>query len=160
MTAHAMQGDREECLTAGMNDYISKPIRAAALVQALNKYKQVKESTPHPSIDAQVLQSLRDMAGEDASLVLAEVLEGYLEDAPSRLQAIERAVVAADADALRKSAHALRSLSAIVGGIAVVQLCEALETMGRAGTTAGAETLVMQLQAEYERLKAALQLLG
>jgi len=67
-------------------------------------------------------------------------------------------VALSDAAALQKSAHAFRSLSATVGGMPVAQLCEALEAIGRAGTTAGASTLVQQLQAEYERLEAALQL--
>ena len=114
-------------------------------------------SSPAP-IDPQVLQALRDMAGEDAASVLAEIIESYLEDAPPRLQAITKAVAEADAATLQKSAHALRSLSVTVGAIPVSQLCEALEAMGRAGTTKGDSTLVEQLQAEYQRLEAALQL--
>ena len=197
MTAHAMQGDREECLTAGMNDYISKPIRVEALVQALNKYRHLRQEGArglgvpsgdkglggeerreareekeelqmallpigqfglHPSIDRQVLQALRDMAGEDAASFLAQIIKSYLEDAPPRLQAISKAVAHADATALKKSAHAFRSLSVTIGAIPVSQLCEALEAMGRAGTTEGASTLVEQLQAEYERLEVTLQL--
>jgi len=194
MTAHAMQGDREECLSAGMNDYISKPIRSEAIVQALNNYRQVRgtrgqggqraksspplspspqpqrgplapppplspsPAPPPPPIDPQVLQDLRDMAGEAAASVLAEVIESYLEDARPRLSAIAQAVALSDAAALRTSAHAFRSLSVTVGAIPVAQLCEALEAMGRAGTTVGAQALVSQLQTEYERLEAALQL--
>jgi signal transduction histidine kinase/CheY-like chemotaxis protein/HPt (histidine-containing phosphotransfer) domain-containing protein len=195
MTAHAMQGDREECLTAGMNDYISKPIRVEAIVQALRKYagellsrgagellsrgaveqtnklhtdnlreqlSPAPDRSGHPCspapIDPQVLQALRDMAGEDAASVLAEIIESYLEDAPPRLLAVSKAVAEVDAVTLQKSAHALRSLSVTVGAIPVSQLCEALEAMGRVGTTEGASKLVEQLQAEYERLEAALQL--
>jgi len=98
------------------------------------------------------------MAGEDASSLLAEIIDSYLEDTPPRLQALAEAVAQADAVALKKSAHAFRSLSVTVGGITVAQLCETLEAMGRAGTTEGAEALVGQVQTEYERLTAALQL--
>jgi HPt (histidine-containing phosphotransfer) domain-containing protein len=105
-----------------------------------------------------VLQALRDMAGEDAASFLAQIIKSYLEDAPPRLQAISKAVAHADATALKKSAHAFRSLSVTIGAIPVSQLCEALEAMGRAGTTEGASTLVEQLQAEYERLEVTLQL--
>ena len=186
MTAHAMLGDRQECLNAGMNDYISKPLRVEALVQALNSYKRLHRSaikagvnthvdkfvnndkvSPSetgngkivaPAIDLQVLQGLRDIAGEAAASVLAEIIQSYLNDAPLRLQAINQAVVLSDAIALQKSAHAFRSLSVIVGAVPVAQLCEALEAIGRAGTTVSAKTLVKQLQAEYKRLEAALQL--
>jgi len=186
MTAHAMVGDRQECLNAGMNDYISKPIRAEDIVKALNKYKHLRgtageekrvvlsgvleqretvhidniseHSPPAPPIDPQVLQDLRDMAGEAAASVLAEVIESYLEDAPPRLQAITQAVKQKDAAALQTSAHAFRSLSVTVGAIPVAQLCEALEVMGRNRTTVGAQALVSQLQGEYEQLELALQL--
>jgi len=185
MTAHAMQSDRQECLSAGMNDYISKPIRLEALVQAIDRYKHLrgkgagesvypdnflKQFPPaplppseagspasfHPSIDLKVLQDLRDMAGEAAASVLAEIIESYLEDARPRLQAITQAVALSDAVAVQKSAHAFRSLSVTVGAIPVAQLCEALETMGRAGTTVGAQKLLEQLQDEYERLEKTL----
>ncbi len=116
------------------------------------------QADPTPSLDLQVLQALRDMAGTDAADVLAEVIASSLEDVQPRLQAIIQAVVDVDAAKLQTSAHALRSLSVTVGGIPVAKLCEALEVMGRAGITAGAEVLVQQLQIECERLEAALQL--
>ena len=197
MTAHAMQGDREQCLAAGMNDYVSKPVRVEAIVQALHRYRNLRTATadqqppttldnqqqaseilseyvpdrsspqtestltpdsPPPVLDLQVLQALRDMAGEDATVVIAEVIESYLEDAPSRLEAIQVALAQADPTALQKSAHAFKSLSGTVGGVAVAQLCAALETIGRGGTTTATTTLVAQLQVEAVKLVAALQL--
>jgi len=173
MTAHAMLGDRQECLNAGMNDYISKPIRTEDIVKALNKYKHLRgretslpaslppseagsPTSSHLSIDLQVIQALKDMAGDDAPAVLAEVISSYLKDAPPRLQAISKAVALSDALALQNSAHAFRSLSVIVGAIPVAKLCETLETMGRTGTTVGAEKLMKQLQVEYEHLEKTL----
>ena len=199
MTAHAMQGDREECLQAGMNDYISKPLSIEAIVQALNQYKLSRgsgewggvrqlvgvlseasggeidsscnlaselalESTPNsllpaaPSFDPEVLQALGALAGEVGASILEEVISSYLEDAPLRLQALTQAVMLADAATVQRSAHALRSLSVTIGATPVAQLCVALEAIGRAGTTAGTQVLVKQLQAEYERLEVALQL--
>jgi len=189
MTAHAMQGDRQECLQAGMNDYISKPLSIEAIVQALNQYKLLRGSgkwgmgsreekeepssgllplgqsaptpyslLPTPCFEPEVLQTLGALAGEAGASVLEEVISSYLEDAPRRLQALTQAVMGSDAAAVQKSAHALRSLSVTIGAAPVAQLCVALEAIGRAGTTAGAQVLVKQLQAEYERLEAALLL--
>lgn len=105
-----------------------------------------------------MLQTLGALAGEAGASVLEEVISSYLEDAPRRLQALTQAVMGSDAAAVQKSAHALRSLSVTIGAAPVAQLCVALEAIGRAGTTAGAQVLVKQLQAEYERLEAALLL--
>jgi len=174
MTAHAMQGDREECLKAGMNDYISKPIRIEALDQSLKKYGQVAalgvgNCSPHPvksqesrvaqAIDRQTFQALKKMLCEDGSTeVFAEIVDSYLEDAPQRLQAIINAVAQSDAFTLQLSAHALKSTSATLGAITLSEICGELETMGSTANTAGASKLVSQLAAEYERVEAALQL--
>lgn len=178
MTAHAMQGDREECLQAGMDDYISKPIRPEAIAKALNRCSvsyssstlgqeslvtdkeqmtEEEEQKKNP-INIQTLQALKDMVGDDSSDLVAEVIDSYLEDAPQRLQAISQAVVCGDAKLLHYSAHALKSLSVTLGAIPLAQICGELEAMGRAATTLGAFSLVSQLEAEYERVKAALQL--
>ncbi|HCF30577.1 MAG TPA: hypothetical protein DEV81_26045 [Cyanobacteria bacterium UBA11049] len=176
MTAHAMVGDREECLKAGMNDYISKPVRSEALIQALDRYRQLQTTTSTTreqtnltaadreeiaalsAIDITVLQELKDIAGEDAASFLADIINSYREDAPIRLQAILEAVAQKDAIALHKSAHAFKSLSTTVGAVSVAQICVTLEAMGKAGTNAGASTLVQQLQSEYQRSLAALSL--
>ncbi len=179
MTAHAMQGDREECFKAGMNDYISKPIRPEAIAQALHQYSQANSGSPSlsndtnkqssisvevaqpnsvPPIDTQVLENFREIAGDDFEGLLAEVIDSYLEDSPSRLQAISDAIAQDDAKGLQQSAHALKSSSLTVGASLFSQLCAALESIGRAGTTQGASKLLSQLDAEYERVKAALEL--
>ncbi len=183
MTAHAMQGDREECLGAGMNDYISKPIRMKAIIQALYKYQSSHSSTQEnqqltaftnkdeptsqpeiepklilaPAIDAETFQALKEMVGDDKE-ILAEFIDNYLEDAPQRLLAIHQAIDKQDAAQLRSFAHALKSLSVTIGATPLAQLCQELEAIGRAGNTVSASTLVSQLETEYQRVEAALQL--
>ncbi|GAA6621824.1 response regulator [Scytonema sp. NUACC26] len=167
MTAHAMQGDKEECLNAGMNDYISKPIRPESLAQAFENYRRKhntpvteEESTPTeilaPAIDARAFQSLKEMIGDDN--LLAELLENYLQDARERVQTIRDAIASQDAASLHITAHSLRSISASVGAIQLATLCQQLEAIGRDGTTNGTSTLGSELKAEYERVEASLSL--
>ncbi|WP_261220491.1 PAS domain S-box protein [Ancylothrix sp. D3o] len=176
MTANAMQGDREICLAAGMDDYISKPIRSGALIEALEKCGPVSvsvdEITPAADleelnkpvdsqrsspIDAAAFAALREMVGEDDGEVLAMVIESYLTDAPKLLEALDLAIQEADGPALNFAAHTLKSTSATVGASDLAALCKRLEAMGRTGVTAEAAEIFSRLSAEYELVKVALE---
>ena len=183
MTANSLRGDRETCLRAGMNDYISKPIRIEALVEALNTYQRFKnqasiqevasmsemfipeetnrQTNNHlihpPTLDTQKLQALKDMVGGDTAF-LTQLVECYLEEALQQLQAMREAVAQGDASALHKSAHSLKAISVSLGAVPLAQLCQALEVMGYGDRTLDAYQLINQVSAEYERVKAALHL--
>ncbi len=204
MTANAMQGDREECLNAGMDDYVSKPIRLEELIQALKRCAQ-KQGSPGagvprcrgdrevgkpgdrenarfasnpitPSlhhliprsnaatspqsltpIDTNVLQAFRQMVGENDSDIVAEMIDCYLEEAPKLVQAIATAIAQADAIALRAGAHTLKSSSATLGATTLTEICLQLEVISRTGDTEASIDKLPQLEAEFARVKAALQ---
>ena len=204
MTANAMQGDKEECLAAGMDDYVSKPIREQELVQALIKCQPKDLALPHfgsgkiaekpepvavkyqeqrslpkadeeppnnstssiqnpnsklqTPIDANILRSFSKTVGKNAPKIVAKLIACYLEDAPQLLQALKTAASIGDAEALLQGSHTLKSSSAAMGATNLANLCQDVEAMSRAGTIVGAFEKVRLIEAEYQRVKAALQM--
>jgi PAS domain S-box-containing protein len=169
MTANAMQGDKEKCLNAGMDDYISKPIRVEELVQSLNKcqpcFKKLNlapqiEEVPvlEAVLDRAVLQAFRTTMGANSSLFLAQLIDVYLEESPTLLNAIAKAITQDNAAAIQQAAHTLKSSSAALGAISFSQLCQQLETRGSSGMTTGTRELFAKLESDYEQVKNALQI--
>jgi PAS domain S-box-containing protein len=163
MTANAMQGDREMCLQAGMDDYVSKPIRVEELARALTESRQAQEvSSPTDAIDPTAFDSLREMVETDD--VLAKVIDSYLEDTPKLVQAMRDAITLPEMVALEKevatvlerSAHNLKSSSAILGALNLSQLCQKLESTAPTSTLDVAAAIVSEIETEYEKVKTAL----
>ena len=159
ITANAMQGDRQACLQAGMDDYISKPLRLEELSQALSKCQplSVSEFSSVPAIDQTVLESFREMVGEDADSVLAEMIDCFLAEAPSQIQAIATAITQEDAIALKHAAHTLKSNCATLGAKSLSVLCQELEIISQTGGIQVKLDTLPQLAAEFARVKTALQ---
>ncbi len=164
LTANAMQGDKEMCLAAGMNGYISKPIRLKELVRALSQCQplvshlvdvEVKPPSTWPCVlDTMAFRELRQMLGEHQFLV--EVIDSYLEDAPKLLQVMAVAVAQGKATDLQQAAHTLKSSSSLFGATSLFQFCQALEVIGSTGTWTEANALMLQVKTEYEKVQAAL----
>jgi CheY-like chemotaxis protein len=137
MTANAMQGDREECLAAGMDDYISKPIRREELLAALERcptqptalpVELVQADTHGPIIDQQVLQQLQDELGGGDPAIVIELIDMFLLDTPIQIAAMQQAYQQRDAATLRRSSHTTKSSAAIVGVHDLVSACQTLES--------------------------------
>jgi len=160
MTANAMQGDRELCLEAGMDDYVSKPIQVEDLIQALSKCRSASvtsEILANPVIDDSVLAELKEMGGEEGAEFLADVINSYLEDAPQLLNSLSEALPQGDLKLLKQAAHTLKSTSATVGAMNLSELCKVMEAMEGEKVSEERASLLLKIRTEYEKVKVALQ---
>jgi CheY-like chemotaxis protein len=147
MTAHAMPGDRERFLGQGMNDYVSKPVSARALAEALARWLPAER----PVFDRAALLE-RLMHDEDKAQV---VIEGFLDEVPRQIEALRRYVEAWDAPGAQRQAHALKGASATVGGEALRALACQLEQACAAGQLDSVAARMDELDREVLRLAEA-----
>jgi two-component system sensor histidine kinase/response regulator len=163
MTARAMKGDRERCLQVGMDDYVSKPVRARQLDEAmaavLGSRAQKKKSgdepptATHGPVDWE--EAMRSVDGDRQ--LLADVVDAYLTESPMLLNNLRQAVESAVVEHVERSAHTLKGPSRSLGGTRAFQCCWQLEQMGREGDLAKASEVLVTLEKEMERLCEALQ---
>ncbi|MBI5653114.1 MAG: response regulator, partial [Chloroflexi bacterium] len=155
MTAEAMQGDREMCLDAGMDDYVSKPVRVEELVHALAQ-SNPRVLADSGELDRKILDELRD-AASDAPQIIEELLGLFQRNAPKLIADLRHAAETQDAEKLRRAAHALKSASANLGARALAALCQEMETAGRAGQVNGAANHIAQVEHAYACALGALK---
>jgi PAS domain S-box-containing protein len=164
MTANAMQGDRELCVAAGMDDYVAKPIRVEELVAALERSPAHREAAPaaDPAEPAAPAASAIDRAVFERLVAttggpfVAELIDTFGEDARELLATLRRALAATDRDAFRRAAHSLKSTAESLGATGLAALARELEAAARAGSLDGAAARLDRLTEHYERAASAL----
>jgi CheY-like chemotaxis protein/HPt (histidine-containing phosphotransfer) domain-containing protein len=155
LTASVMAGDRERCLAAGMDDHLGKPARLQALDSALRRWiPRAGEPTVLPAgPTASSLPGehpLRVLEQRGRGGLVVEIIELFLETTPQRLEQMREARLKADTRSLLSLAHSLKGAAAQLGAWGLAELCQKIQTLGRAGSMAETGDLLYRLEAEFQ----------
>jgi len=176
LTANAMQGDRERCLAAGMDDYLAKPFSGDEMFAVLARWlpmERRREPGPSstlvpgelselagisgPPLDPVVLENIRSLAPEKANDLIGQLIKAYLVAAGRELESLERGLLDEASAVVAAAAHALKSSSFNVGAINLAERCKAIEHLARDGMLPEVQRRAAGLRAEWLRVEPALR---
>ena len=173
ITANALQGDRESCLAAGMDDYLSKPFTQQQLGAVIGRWialplaasvhhGEQRPATPAVApaardlINPHALENIRALSSDRGSALVRRVIAAYVDDTPQHLKTLHQAIAGLDTGKLRKVAHSLKSSSANVGAETLAQMCKDMEQLGRTDSTEGASGILTDMEHEFQAVRRSL----
>jgi len=170
LTASAMQGTREECFAAGLDDYITKPVDITKLAQILDKWIAT-EASPSPVadetkedaaprsqvLDPIVLESLQSLDADGEPSLLDDLIDIFLRDTPIRLGDLRKAIEANAFDTVHRVSHTLKGACAILGATHLTELCARLEEQSHENALDGAEETMQAVEQEARRVMDTLR---
>ena len=165
MTSYAVDGAREKCLAAGMDDYISKPVQLDALEKALQQaVEYLGRATPATDakenqmiIDPAAFLVLRQLRRPDKPDPVAELIDLFVQETPLRLHQMRTAVTQYNAEALATAAHSLRGCASSIGAVRLANLCEKLEQNADRRALQISTRLLKEIETEFDTARQALE---
>ncbi|CAG0930770.1 partial two-component system, NarL family, sensor histidine kinase EvgS, partial [Planctomycetaceae bacterium] len=169
MTANALQGEKERCLAAGMDDFLSKPVILDDLADKLREWvrrpqggapaRPIAETpvVPPMRLDHARLRHLRDLGVKQDPGMFERILQSFLEDAPQRIVTMWHGLETGDAEKFFAAAHSLKGISGNLGAMIMMSMCQRLQTVGHSGMLTGAESMIRELEAEFETVQSELR---
>ncbi len=164
MTAHSLAGDREKCFAAGMDDYLSKPIRTEDMRAALARYAgvqqiehEVREVGATPAIDPTLLDGFRELDADGSGGILVKLIDLFLENTPVVLAEARGAVATNANPQLARAAHALKGSCANFGAGRMREACWRLEQLAHSESLEGAAELISEIETEFNYVRLALE---
>ena len=169
MTANVMAGDREKAISAGMNDYLPKPVKTEDLRAALERWTQpaptgdgaaedgtttLEPDDGRPVLDHAILENIRGLQEEDEPDLLTELVEVFEWDVPPRLATLWEALEGGDAGTIESTSHTLKGSAGNLGVARMAETARLLHEAGRAGDLREAATLLRRLDADFEEARA------
>ena len=179
ITANALQGDREACLAAGMDDYLSKPFTQQQLAAVIGRWVGVAMAAtshhddaplrPPPrlpldaieviqrdAVNRTALENIRALSRDGGDALVQKVVAAYMGDTPRHLATLRDAIAGEDPGSVRRVAHSLKSASANVGAVHLASLCKELEQLGRAESVDGAARILTDMEREFQSVRQSL----
>ncbi|HYW81201.1 MAG TPA: response regulator, partial [Thermoguttaceae bacterium] len=162
MTAHAMKGDRERCLEVGMDQYMSKPIRAAVLFETIESLAGTSDPNADSGAETRSTDRVVDWAAAMRTVkgdreLLRDVVEAFLEETPRLMNSIRQAIADGNAEALRIAAHALKGAVRYLGAGRAYGLALDIERMAREGDLANAPATLGSLETQMAQIDPLLE---